>query len=140
MALGLRVRVSVPASLVAGVLGLLLAGAGCGSADRPIDIRGKVTFQGQPVAEGMVQFNETKTGHGAEVPLGPDGTYEAKLPAGTYTAVILPPLIMESRGGPPDPQFKKVKNIPEKYRSTVTSGLTAAVSADKTVHDFDMKP
>jgi hypothetical protein len=46
----------------------------------------------------------------------------------------------ETRSGPPDPQFRKVKNIPEKYRSTVTSGLTAVVRADKTVHDFDMKP
>jgi hypothetical protein len=119
----------------------MLAGLGCNSGNRPIAIRGKVTFQGQPVAEGMVQLNEARTGHGAEVQLEQDGTYKAALPAGEYTVVILPPLlVVESKGGPPDPQFKKVKNIPEKYRSTVTSGLTAAVSADKAVHDFDMKP
>jgi hypothetical protein len=123
------------------VLVSVLVVLGCRAGDRPIDIRGKVTFQGQPVAEGTVQFNDDKTGRGAEVEIGPDGTYQARLPAGVYAVVILPPrLLVESRSGPPDPQFKKVHDIPDKYHRTVTSGLTAAVSADKTVHDFDMKP
>jgi hypothetical protein len=114
---------------------------GCRAGDRPIDIRGKVTFQGEAVTEETVQFNDDKTGRGAETDLGPDGSYQARLPAGVYTVVILPPLLMvESASGPPDPKFKKVRNIPDKYRNTVTSGLTADVSADKTVHDFDMKP
>jgi hypothetical protein len=142
MSSGFRIRVAKQLLFTAFVLGLLLlAGPGCGPGDRPIAIRGKVTFQGQPVTEGMVQFNEAKTGHGAEAPLGPEGTYQATLPAGDYAVLILPPyLVVESKSGPPDPQLKKVKNIPEKYRSTVTSGLTAVVSPDKTVHDFDMKP
>lgn len=134
-----RVRAGGRAAIVAVVFGLVALG--CRSGDRPITIWGKVTFQGQPVSEGTVQLNDEKTGRGAEVEIGPDGAYQATLPEGAYTVVILPPLLLvESKSGPPDPQFKKVKNIPEKYRSTVTSGLTAAVSADKTVHDFDMKP
>jgi hypothetical protein len=120
---------------------VLVAAFGCSSGDRPIAIRGKVTFQGQPVSEGTVQFNDEKTGHG---------------PAGDYTVLIVPPMLaVESKGGPPDPQFKKVRNIPNKYRSTgggrppagrvipghvVTSGLRVTVSADKTLHDFDMEP
>jgi hypothetical protein len=40
----------------------------------------------------------------------------------------------------PNPYYKKVKNIPKKYHSTETSGLTAVVNPDKTVHDFDMSP
>jgi hypothetical protein len=119
------------------VLGVLL---GCGSAERPIAIRGKVTFQGQAVSEGTVQFSDPKTGHGAEMELAPDGSYQATLPRGAYSVAILPPLLMVSKGGPVDPQFKKVRNIPQKYRSTATSGLTADVSSDKTVHDFDMRP
>jgi hypothetical protein len=125
------------------VAALLLSplGLGCSSSDRPVALQGKVTFQGQPVTEGTVQFTDAKTGRGTEVELGPDGTYQAMLPAGAYTVLVLPPLLMvESKSGPPDPRFKKVKNIPDKYRSTQTSGLTAAVSADKTVHDFDLKP
>ena len=129
-------RYAAFAILLTGLIAL-----GCHSADRPIDISGKVTFQGQPVTEGTVQLNDDKTGRGAEAPLWPDGSYHARLPAGVYKVIILPPLVMmESKSGPPDPQFKKVRNIPEKYRNTVTSGLSAAVSADKTVHDFDLKP
>jgi hypothetical protein len=123
------------------VAALVLVGLGCSSGDRQITVRGKVTFQGEPVTEGTVQFNDDKTGHGAEAELQPDGSYQTKLPAGEYKVLIVPPLLsVESKTGPPDPQFKKVRNIPDKYRSTVTSGLTAVASADKTVHDFDMNP
>lgn len=119
----------------------LVVFVGCGSGTRPVEVRGKVTFQNQAVTEGLVQFNDPKTGHGAEAELKPDGGYETKLLPGAYAVVILPPILPdESKSGPPDPRFKKVKNIPEKYRSTATSGLQAAVSADKAVHNFDMKP
>ena len=114
---------------------------GCSSGDRPVVVRGTVTFQGRPVAEGTVQFNDAKTGRGDEAPLGPDGSYTATLPAGTYAVVILPPMLPgESPHGPPDPRFKKVANIPEKYRSTATSGLTATVSAERARHDYDLNP
>ena len=127
-------------AVAASMLGLL-ALSGCRSGERPVAVRGKVTFQTQAVTEGTVQFNDAKTGHGAEAELGPDGSYQATLPPGGYSVVILPPLLMvESKGGPVDPQFKKVRNIPEKYRSTATSGLAVAVGANKAVHDFDMKP
>jgi hypothetical protein len=137
-----RVRAGGRAAVVILFLSQLgLVGLGCSSGDRPIDIRGKVTFQGEPVTEGTVQFNDEKTGRGAQVELGPDGSYQATLHPAEYAVVILPPLQMvESPYGPPDPRFKKVRNIPEKYRSTATSGLSVSVSADRTVHDFEMKP
>jgi hypothetical protein len=117
---------------------LLQAGPGCGGG--PVTVRGTVKFEGQPVTEGTVQFNDEKTGSGAEAELQPDGTYTATLPTGSYKVIILPPLVVESAGGMPDPRYKKVRNIPEKYRSTATSGLTATVAPDKAVHDFDLKP
>jgi hypothetical protein len=120
-------------------LGLLALG--CSPGERPITVSGKVTYQGQPVTEGSVQFNDPKTGRGGQFDLGTDGSYQGTLPPAEYAVIILPPeLKVESRTGPPDFQYKKVKNIPEKYRSTATSGLLAAVSADKAVHDFEMKP
>lgn len=123
------------------VLVLSLVALGCGARDNPVAIRGAVTFQRQPVTQGTVQFNDAKTGRGAEVELGPDGSYTATLPAGNYVVVILPPMLPgESKYGPPDPQFKKVHDIPEKYRSTATSRLKATVSADRTTHDFDLSP
>jgi hypothetical protein len=134
-----RAWAGVRFAVVAVVLGPV--GLGCGPGERPVAVRGKVTFQGRPVTEGTVQFNDARTGRGAEAELGPGGSYKATLPPGDYAVIILPPLLfVESRSGPPDPRFKKVRNVPEKYRSTATSDLTAAVSADRAVHDFDMKP
>jgi hypothetical protein len=126
---------------VLAALGLAPLGLGCRQAAAKVAIKGAVTFQGQPVTEGVIQFNNDKTGHGAEVTLRPDGTYEATLPPGDYAVVILPPIIVvESKTTSTDMRFKKVGNIPPKYHSTQSSGLTAEVRPDKVVHDFDMSP
>jgi hypothetical protein len=118
----------------------VLLAAGCGPAEKPIDISGKVTFKGEPVTEGSVQLIEDRTGRGAEVELGPDGTYKARLFAGEYKVVVTPPYLVDTSSGMPNPYYKKVKNIPKKYHSTATSGLTAIVSPDKTTHDFALTP
>ena len=118
----------------------VLLAAGCGSAEKPIDISGKVTFKGEPVTEGSVQFIEDRTGRGAEVDLGPDGRYKARLFAGEYKVVVTPPYLVDMSSGMPNPYYKKVKNIPKKYHSTATSGLTAVVSPDQTTHDFALTP
>ena len=117
---------------------LLPTGLGCGGG--PVTVRGTVKFEGQPVTEGTVQFNDEKTGSRAEAELQPDGTYTATLPPGTYKVIVLPPLVVETGSGMPDPRYKKVRNIPQKYRSTATSGLTATVAPDKAVNEFDLKP
>lgn len=126
----------------ATLVGVLVLAVGCGEAEeRLVPVRGRVTFQGQPVGEGLVQFNEAATGRGAETALGPDGTYAATLPAGSYVVVVIPPIIdSDPAKGPPNPTFKKVKNIPARYHSAATSGLTAGVSPASTSHDFELKP
>jgi hypothetical protein len=118
----------------------VLLAAGCGSAEKPFDVSGKVTFKGAPVTEGSVQFIEDRTGRGAEVDLRPDGTYRARLFAGEYKVVVTPPYLVDESSGMPNPYYKKVKNIPKKYHSTETSGLTATVGPDKTAHDFALAP
>jgi hypothetical protein len=128
---------------VACGLALLLAlgAGGCGGGNRGV-VTGKVTYHGRPVTEGTIQFIEARTGHGAEVELGPDGSYQATLPPGSYNVVVLPPLVvveMKRMDTPPDTVYKKVANIPAKYHSTATSGLTAVVGDDQTSHDFDLK-
>jgi hypothetical protein len=121
-------------------LALLLATSACSSPEKMYDVKGKVTFQGQPVSEGDVQLIDEKTGRGSQVALKSDGTYEAQLHAALYKVVITPPYIADDSNGMPNPKYKKVNNIPAKYHSTATSGLTADVSADRTIHDFDLKP
>lgn len=120
------------------LLALLLA-VGCGGGgDKPIAVTGKVTFKGEPVTEGTVQFVDDATGRGAEVELKPDGGYETSLPAGQYKVLVSPPYLVDNTSGIPNPKYKKVKNIPDKFQSTATSGLSAAVSADKSRHDFTL--
>lgn len=119
---------------------VVLAAAGCRSAERPIDISGKVTFKGEAVTEGSVQFIEDRTGRGAEVDLKPDGTYQARLFAGEYKVVVTPPYMVDESSGMPNPYYKKVKNIPKRYHSTETSKLTVRVSAEQTTHDFALTP
>jgi hypothetical protein len=128
------------------VLAAVLIGAaalstfGCGSAEKPIDVSGKVTFRGEPVAEGAIQFIEDRTGRGGQVDLGPDGGYAVRLFAGEYKVAVTPPYMVDNSSGMPNPYYKKVKDIPKKYHSTATSGFTAAVSRDKVTHDFNMTP
>lgn len=117
-----------------------LAVFGCNSEEPTFEVKGVVTYQPQPVTEGLVQFNDETTGRGAEVALQADGTYQAALPAGTYKVLISPPYIVDNSSGIPDPKFKPVKNIPARYRSTASSGLVAEVSAEKTTHDFALAP
>jgi hypothetical protein len=73
-------------------------------------------------------------------PGGPDGGYTVRLFAGEYKVAVTPPYLVDESRGMPNPYYKKVKNIPAKYHSTATSGFTAAVSRDKTTHDFNMTP
>lgn len=128
-------------SFAAALAGAAIAfAAGCGSQEKPIDISGKVTFNGEPVTEGSVQFIEDATGRGAEIELGPGGTYKAGLFAGNYRVVVTPPYIVDTSSGMPNPYYKKVKNIPKKYHSTATSGLTAIVSPEQTSHDVALRP
>lgn len=122
---------------------LVLAALGCSSADKPIKVQGKVTFLGTPVEEGSIQFSDAKTGKGSETKLNSDGTYQTILPSGQYAVIILPALVeapMKNKDTPPDIVFKKVKNIPSKYQSTVNSGLTADIARDNAIHNFDLKP
>jgi hypothetical protein len=125
-----------------GAVTLLTLIMGCQPPDRPVEVKGKVTFKGEPVAEGMVQFFDDKTGRGGEATIGADGTYQTTLPPGSYAVLIIPPMITRPSKSdtPPDMMPKKMPNIPVKYHSSQTSGFKAEVSADKTTHDFDMKP
>src|SRR5437773_2488660 len=69
--------------------------AGCQSGPARGDVRGKVTFKGQPVTEGMITFINPNGGEGGEMKLGPDGSYEIPrgLPVGDYIVLVTPLII-----------------------------------------------
>ena len=96
------VRIVVP--LAALGLGAALVGlpGGCSRKAAPAaaTVRGKVTFQGQPLAEGLIVFSpdSERGGNGkpARGDLGPDGRFqltlagESTIPAGWYRVAIAP--------------------------------------------------
>lgn len=96
-------RLFVPvAALAAGALLVALPG-GCkrSGSPAPATVRGAVTFQGRPLAGGMIVFSPDPERGGSGKPargdLGPDGRFELRLagsstiPAGWYRVAISPP-------------------------------------------------
>src|SRR5262245_28617173 len=118
--------------------------AGCGGSDGPAryKVTGKVMFQGQPVEEGEITFQDPSAGQVNSGQLGEGGSYATELPAGSFRVSVAPPLVEQKSGAdsPPDMVPKKVKNIPKKYWVQETSGLAADVSKDKRSFDFELKP
>ena len=123
--------------------------AGC-SEDGPAigELSGTVTFEGQPVTDGIINF-ESAAGFGVSVPLTAEGTFElasqygSGIPQGSYRVSVTPPPppvdpsqpAGGTSGPPPDP-----KNIPRKYRDFSTSGLTVEVTEISSVVTFDLMP
>ena len=120
---------------------------GCGSDDEVRGrIGGKVTFQGQPVSEGLVLFSNNERGINMNAALRPDGSYEiimakgAGLPLGTYKVRVCPPSIVLPIGASSPPKIKRYPNIPKKYRKFLTSRLTVTIEEGDNPFDIDMEP
>ena len=133
----------------ASVLCLMALGVlGCHHKADYVTVRGKVTFQGRPVAQGRVVFVEPHYRIFQTAKLRPDGSYRVDmgdgpgLPAGDYQVAILPPVV-EPPGsktfGPKTPL--NPADIPPKYRDPATSKIAFAVKdGSNPSFDIDMKP
>ncbi len=124
------------------VTSILAVGCSTGDRNPRYKVTGKVTFQGPPVEEGTITFENPEAGQVNSSPLGSGGSYALDLPAGTYKVSVSPPLA-ETKGtsdSPPDLVPKKVNNIPKKYWVQESSGLSAEISKDKRSFDFELKP
>lgn len=122
----------------------LILFTGCGGSSGPptAAVRGKVLFQGEPVTVGMVNFASPETGRGAGAPINEKGEFQIPegLALGTYRVAILPPPDPTSAGAPRTEPLPEYPQIPSKYRSEVTSGLTAEVKAGDNNFTFEMQP
>jgi hypothetical protein len=127
------------AMVLTGLSYLVLVG--CNSKDgNKFIIQGTVKFKDQPVTEGDIQFINDRTGLGGQVSLNSYGEYSIALYPGTYKVAVTPPYLVDYSGGIPNPVYKKVFNIPKRYHSTETSGLTATLETDNTVQNFILYP
>jgi hypothetical protein len=119
--------------------------AGCNQGPPTGKVRGKVTFKGKPVAEGLVTFINPKEGGAAEAYLNKDGTYAVQNPValGEYQVLITPLVqIVDTDPGksPPSPVEKPAPDIPRKYRMPGDSPLRATVKLGENELNFDMTP
>lgn len=113
---------------------LILCGCGGGDSLEKFPVAGKVSYKGEPVQEGDVNFrNET---HGAGGAIDPTGSFtiEGGLPAGTYSVYITPAIKMDpptfGKEGKASPKPPEVANIPQKYRLPATSGFEITVKSE----------
>ena len=144
-----RYSANINSATLVGLALLLTAGlafSGCKQPEKLGKIGGKVTFQGQPVTEGMVLFSCIDKGVNMTAPLKEDGSYEiimakgAGLPLGAYKVCVSPPPVFYPIGTKAPSQPKQYPNIPAKYRNYQTSGLTMNIEDGENVFDIDMKP
>jgi hypothetical protein len=136
---------SIPGFLAVAAVLLAAGFAGCSGSSRPTSARasGKVICQGQPLAAGEVHFVRPDTGDAGSAPLDPAGNYalHAGIPPGSYRVFVLPPASSAhpSVTATASPITPEVSSIPERYRSEVSSGLTAEVKAGSNTFDFQLQ-
>jgi hypothetical protein len=110
-------------------------GAGTGAAPALIAVKGRVTYNGQPVTKGRIKFQPDGYGRNAHGDLQPDGTFvlatdkEGDGVIAGHHRISLVGL---------DPKLAKDKKL-QKYSSPSTSRLTADVSPETTEFPFDLK-
>lgn len=123
------------AALAGGFGAMSLSGCGSkGPPPGPASVRGKVTFNGQPVAGGLVIFTPDPQRGGSGKPVrgetGPDGGFvlhldaQPHVPAGWYRVSILPAPVV------PDPAAT-APQFPAKLARPDLSGLEREVFAGK---------
>lgn len=113
--------------------------AGCGPSGPSIyPVTGKVKFNGAPVAEGSITFEDSTTGVAQKADFV-QGSYQVELQEGSYKVCVEPIMVDKAPpGGAANFVYKPAADIPKKYHSTFESGLTHNVTAAST-YDVDMK-
>lgn len=121
------------------IAGLLLCVAiGCEGGKPSCSVQGTIKFGSVPVSEGTITFEETSTMNSVQSKLNSDGKYSLRVVAGYYKIMVEPPMIAEQGTSDVGVTYKDVKNIPNKYRSSASTTLSARIDSDKTL-DFDLK-
>jgi hypothetical protein len=115
MARLLRVVISLVALGAGAVIAAIPGGCSRPSPPIPATVRGQVTFQGQPLAGGLIVFSPDPdrgcSGRPARGELDSNGAFQLKLgddpaiPPGWYRVAIAPPALMPMISYPNQPRF-----------------------------------
>lgn len=118
---------------------VLLLGCGRRTNEPPLaDVAGKVTYKGQPLKSGKIQFSHD-LGRPYSQDLGPDGTYKMKAGVGHCKVTVEAREAGASIKDRPGMSAPGKSLIPDKYMSTGKSGLTFDVKPGSNQADFDLK-
>lgn len=115
--------------------------SGCGGKTTGT-VAGTVSYRGQPVTQGEVQFFSKERGVGATAKIDNTGkfAFDTPLDVGTYAvAVAPPPPEPGAPGSKPTGGAKGSSNIPAKYRDPSKSDLKVTVSGGKNEIALEMK-
>jgi len=143
-------------SLFIAILTLLVLTVGCGDGKlATIKVTGTVTYEGEPLAGASIAFSPKiqGEGHPAYGITDANGNYtlqtqlgnvDGGTTAGEYTVIIskreqttptgATGTVIANTGPPPVPKSL----IPERYEQAATSGLTATVSRESKVFNFNL--
>lgn len=121
----------------------IITSAGCSPTEPIAQMSGTVTYEGQPITEGLIVVSNSQAGVYLTAAVT-GGSYEIKtakngIPPGDYRIAITPPLVDHPVGPILErPKLAKYRQIPKRYRDESTSNFTAQLEAGKNIVDFDM--
>ncbi len=120
---------------------------GCGGREPRGKVFGTVTFRGAPVPQGLVMFSNQEKGLFFTAELDAQGNYSVRtadgegLPLGTYEVSVNPPVLdAPPIGAVMQPaRIPEFANIPHRYRTAATSGLTLEVREGDNPLNIEMR-
>jgi hypothetical protein len=120
----------------------LIFAAGCSDGStKKIVVRGTVTYNGQPLDSGILQFAGPNGAYAAGV-IREDGTYEISdvTPGETQVAIQEAPRSSgSSSGGKRQAPPKEPQKIPSKFLDVKTSGVTVTITPSTTNLPIELK-
>lgn len=121
-------------SLVALVVAVGFGVLGCGgSATNKITVSGTVSYKGEPVASGLLQFTGENNAYYGAASLLPDGSYIMTdvVPGEVKVSIMPAPGGSGSSSGEKSKPAPKLRaELPDRYRSPQTSGLKYPINPD----------
>lgn len=121
-------------SFIALLCALGFATLGCSDkGNKKITVSGTVSYKGQPLTSGMLQFTGENNGYYGAATIMPDGKYTMTdvVPGEVMVSIIQSPSGEGSSSGEKGkPAPKRSADLPDKYRIAQTSGLKYPITPD----------
>jgi hypothetical protein len=116
-----------------GLLAMSGCGASAGTPPATLPVQGKVTYKGQPLTGGSIDFEPDGAGREAHARIKNDGTFTLSTYSENDGAV--PGLHRVAVTG----SAKGVRSLPAKYRGFASSGIEVEVTKDKTDYPITLE-